>query len=324
MPTYAYRGDKSFIDHIAKRLEEAGFSREGEPEIADVVLTYCTNMTQLEDLYFGEESLVEAMVAGSVAIDLSPSTPNFANEINAMCTINDIAFISAPMVVKNQVASDAFTKSNLSCFAAGEDGAIQKASVILDAIFGDVQEVGSAGVAQLAKASNTLQKVAEVVSAIEGSTLFKAARTSVSSIDIKSFTPEATSPEAFFVLQAIQEERFDGDFTIEMLMAELSAAIMAADDYEVIIPQAEAAFHLLELLAMIGGAYKSPAALWLVYGEASEEKYEKAGLDWSRAQAYFSEDHEHEDSDPFDDMPMYDDIDMYADDESSLFGYSSN
>ena len=71
-------------------------------------------------------------------------------------------------------------------------------------------------------------------------------------------------------------------------MAELSAALTAADDVDLILPQAEACLHLLELLVVIGGADKAPSALALVYGE--EAACAENGLDWTRAeQAYASE-----------------------------------
>ena len=73
-----------------------------------------------------------------------------------------------------------------------------------------------------------------------------------------------------------------------MLLAELSAALMAADDAEVILPGVEATMHLLELLVVIGGADMAPAALSLVYQD--EAAGARAGLDWTRAeQAYASE-----------------------------------
>ncbi len=63
------------------------------------------------------------------------------------------------------------------------------------------------------------------------------------------------------MLAAVNTGRFDGTYTVEMLMSELSAALTAADDVDLILPQAEACLHLLELLAVIGGSDKAPAAL---------------------------------------------------------------
>ena len=98
----------------------------------------------------------------------------------------------------------------------------------------------------------------------------------------------AVSPQAERVLAAINDDRFSGPYTCEMFMAELSAALMAADDVDLILPQAEAAMHLLELLAVIGGSDLTPAALALVYGD--EKSCARHGLDWTRAeQAYGDE-----------------------------------
>ena len=119
-----------------------------------------------------------------------------------------------------------------------------------------------------------------------------------------------------------------------MLLAELSAALMAADDAEVILPGVEATMHLLELLVVIGGADMAPAALSLVYQD--EAAGARAGLDWTRAEVayghpaseededwsayddedgcgydHFREDHDYDD---------YDDFAPYNDD----FDYSSN
>ena len=96
--------------------------------------------------------------------------------------------------------------------------------------------------------------------------------------------------------EAVRAERFDGAFTLEMLMSELTMALAAADDVDLILPQGEAAQHLLELLAVIGGSDKGVAALSLIYGE--ESACAKHGLDWTRAeQVYGDHDHDHDDCD---------------------------
>lgn len=329
MATYAYRGNKNFIDEVGPRLESAGFSREGEVDVADFVVLYCSSMSELEEVYFGDDGIVQKMRPGSTIIDLSSATPNFAKESNAIATLSNLAMVEAPLSVKNMAQEAAFEHGNLTCYAAGDESALGHAGTLLNAVFGDIQRVGGAGSAQLAHAAATLQRVAELVSAIESSALFKASRSAVSSIDLRGADIQATSPEAYFVLQAISEERFESSFTCEMLYGDLVAAIMAADDYELIMPQAEAASHLLELIAVIGGSEMSPAALALVYG--SEEECAKHGLDWSRAQALYGGAAEDEDDladgfGAFDDYDGYDDYadDPYGEDASLGFGYSSN
>ena len=120
---------------------------------------------------------------------------------------------------------------------------------------------------------------------MEADALYRAVRRSSASLDQATERVGAATPVAEQVLAAVNTGRFDGTYTVEMFMAELSAALTAADDVDLILPQAEACLHLLELLAVIGGSDKAPAALALVYGE--EKTCAEQGLDWTRAeQAY--------------------------------------
>ena len=96
---------------------------------------------------------------------------------------------------------------------------------------------------------------------------------------------------------------------------------MAADDAEIILPQAEATMHLLELLAVIGGADMAPAALSLVYRD--EAAGAEAGLDWTRAEQAYGHDHHHDDDD--EDWDRFDDDDDWNDGaDYDGFDYSSN
>jgi 3-hydroxyisobutyrate dehydrogenase len=349
MPKYAFRGPSQIIGAFEPALTAAGFTREGEFDVADVIVTYCIGASALEELYFGEGGIVAMANPGSVVIDLSPTTPNLASETSAVCTISDLQFIEAPLICKNKVAADAFNKENLECYIASENEVPPVAFGFLNAIFGQVEHVGQPGSAQLVRAGITLQNVAETVSVVEAYSLFEAARTSVNGLDTTKLVPAAISSDTTFVLGALADKHFDGVFSIEMLMAEITAAIMAADDYELILPQAEAAFHLIELLAVIGGSDKNSAALALVYGN-NTEALEEQGLDWSRAEELYASNagdgydddccgHDHDYGHAHDEFGRdYDDFDRDQDDdydydddfiednfaEGSGFGYSVN
>ena len=158
---------------------------------------------------------------------------------------------------------------------------------MLEAVAGSVRDMGGAGAGQLARAAWTLQATAQIVSAVEADALYRAVRRSSSPFGEEALRVGAAAPLAESVLAAVDEGRFDGGYTVEMFMAELSAALTAADDADLILPQAEACLHLLELLAVIGGSDKAPSALALVYGE--EAACAEQGLDWTRAESAFGE-----------------------------------
>ena len=51
--SYAYVGAPSFIGAVEGRLADAGFSRVSDVASADIVVTFATSGSALEDLYFG-------------------------------------------------------------------------------------------------------------------------------------------------------------------------------------------------------------------------------------------------------------------------------
>jgi 3-hydroxyisobutyrate dehydrogenase len=97
------------------------------------------------------------------------------------------------------------------------------------------------------------------------------------------------SQEAF--VQALIGKDFEGSYTVGLMMAELSCALTAVESEDMVLPMADAAFHLYELLAIVGGAQYNPAALSLIFSD--EETCNEFGLDWSKAEA--GHDHDHDD-----------------------------
>lgn len=282
--TYLYHGDDAFLAAVQPRLEQAGFQRVADKAEASILVSFCTSSSHLEDLYFGEGGLVQDAPAGALLIDLSATTPSFARELNAVATVSDIPLIEAPFVVRDLTASSALDRGNLSCYVAG-DADSERARPFLDALFGTVKVVGAPGSAQLLRAARTLQTTAYLISVIEADALYHAQHRTAAGAGVDEGALEVESPDARRIIEAVHDGRFAGQYTVEMLMAALSSAIMAADDAELIMPQAEAALHLLELLCVIGGSDLAPTALALVYGE--EGAGAAAGLDWDRAEQLY-------------------------------------
>lgn len=298
---FAYAGNETVGAMVADRLAEIGYVRTTDLTDAAAIITYCTSQTALEDVYFDESGFVQAARPGTLLIDLSASTPSFARELNAVAVVSDLVSVEAPLVVVDMVRPDAFAdKDNLVCFTSGDEAGVEAARPFLEALAGSVQETGGPGSAQLARAAYTLQTTAQVTSAVEADALYRAVRRSSASLDQRIERVGAATPVAEFVLNAVNTGSFDGTYTVEMFMAELSAALTAADDVDLILPQAEACLHLLELLAVIGGADKSPASLALVYGE--ESTCAEQGLDWTRAEQAYGD----APQDGFDDFETYD------------------
>lgn len=325
---YAFRGQEKIGTYIKETLEKKGYLLEENLEDADLIFTYCTSQTALEDAYYDSDGIMQLAHEGAVLIDLSPATPQFAKELNALSQINDFNQVSAPVILDSAFDHDALSADGyITCFMGGDEKACDAARPVLEELVSHIELMPTAAEAALAKAVYTLQLSAQVVATIEADALYRAC--SERSLGTSAAGQVgAVSPLAQNVLAAIHDEKFESTYTVEICMAELVAAITAADDADLILPHAEAAMHILELLAIVGGIDLSPLAMSLLYGD--EEACERHGLDWSRAQEAYGSDsdgssaamphlHNHDDED-FDDFDSYDDSD-YAD---GMGGYSEN
>ena len=313
---YVFLGDEGFHDEVATRLANAGLERCIDVDDAGVVITYCTSQSTLEDAYFDEGGFVQSANPGTLLIDFSASTPGFARELGAVATVSDLGFVEAPLALSDMFAARPFERDNISVYVSGEQDALEAAAYVLDAVAATVEKCGAAGTAQLARSVRTLQVAAACVSAIEANALVNAAHRAALGNGLSSVEFSGLSPEAQSVLEAVRAKRYEGAFTAEMFLSELQAALATADDADLILPQAEATMHLVELLEVIGGSFKSPSALALVYGEEAE--CAENGLDWSRAEEAYGQGASE------DDDYGYDDDDDCGHDHDHGFGYSAN
>ena len=337
--TYYYTGHDTIGAHIAHRLGASGWTRVDDVADADFAFTYCTHAGALEDAYFEQDGLVKNAEPGTVLIDLSPSTPSFAREVSAVATVSDLVPVEAPIALIDPHGAEAFDDlDNIVCYLAGDEDAIESARDVLALIAGTVVATGGAGTAQLAKTAHTVQVAGQIMSAVEADAIRRATRAAglvgemgeAGEPKARNAAPASSSP---FLTElgrsterAIAQDDFEGPYTVEMLMAEVVATMTAADDVDLILPQLEAIMHLLEVIAVIGGADMAPASVSLAY--RSEEESARVGLDWTRAASLFS-DHEHHhgehgDEDDLDDYDAFDDYESFGGFGGGFGGYSAN
>lgn len=178
---------------------------------------------------------------------------------------------------------------------------------LLAAIARTVEMCGAPGMGQLAKCACALNQAAQVVALVESDALCRVTADADTAARIlqTAANEKVLSPSVQHLHQAIRDKQFAGSYTVEAMMNELESALTAADDIDLIMPQAESAEYLLQLLSMIGGVEMAPSTLALIYGDEAE--CAKYGLDWSRAEEAYAQFGPAEDDD--DDYDDYDDDD---------------
>lgn len=300
--TFSFEGEPDVGSHIKEFLSAAGFTSAPTTE-ADVVFTYCVSESALEDTYYDSKGILQTAKKDVVLVDLSPSTVSFAQELCAMGSVSEKHVLDAPLVVQNIVSSQAFSDSlNLAMVVGGSEEVFKRVEPMLRSIATKVLWMGKAGCGQATKVALTLSSAAALVGIVEACASLKSSEAQEASVSEEDYLDVALSlraltPAQESFIQAMEDEEFkDASFTIEHLMGELAAALACVDDGDVILPQAEAGFRLMELLALVGGVAYNPAALKLVF--ADEETSKKYGLDWSRAEGAYEHDHECDCDDP--------------------------
>lgn len=286
--TFCFTGEPEVGTCIEAMLKAGGFTQAKVAD-ADVVFTYRISESELEDLYYESSGILQLSKKDAVLIDLSPSTVSFAQELCAMGSVSEKHVLDAPLVIKDILAPDAFSKSqNLGIVAGGSEDVFKRVEPMLRSIASHVMWMGKAGCGQSTKIALTLSSAATLVGLVEAYTAMRVSKVSIDEedfVDVASAFSMLTPAQESFVLALSENDFEDASFTIEYAMGELAAALASVDDNDLILPQAEACFRLMELLAMVGGVSYDPSALKLVF--ADEETSKKYGLDWSRVEGAY-------------------------------------
>ena len=323
--TFAFAGDQAVGQIVAAKLQEAGYVLAAGLASADYIFTYCVTQVQLEDILLGTGGAIESAKEGCCIIDLSPSTLTLAKEVYAIARVNELQSLDAPVVLKDPCEHDAFGNSeNIMMLVGGEDGAFADAEPLLRVIAGDVRHVGLPGSGQLSKAMCTVQQAASIVSLVEARALAKVQ--GETGIDAVAAAVDAglMPAGAVSVYHAMVDNHFHGTYSCQVMMAEITAAMLMAEEEQLVLPQAEACQRLLELFLVVGGANLAIPGLALAY--ASEEESAPYGLDWSRAEGIFENEHDHEHGhhhshDGYDEYDDYGYEYGYEDDEDGYAGF---
>ncbi len=323
MTTFAFFGDEVITKAFITVFTEARYS-QAPSSSAEVILTYQASLSGLEELYFGDDGIVMNACDGAVFVDLSPTVPSFADELYQLATVNNATLVAAPLIVKNPVMQQAFTPSNVMIVAGAEHAAYEQVRDLLQVLAKRVLFFGSVSEAQTYKMAHTVAhasgmvSLAESFAALRGVGVDESLTSSVTCdpedlVDILTTSTGLSSGQDSFV-QAMIEFEFEGTYTVGIVMAELAAALAWLEETDMLLPQADASFHLYELLALVGGASYNPAALSLLF--APEEETKAYNLNWSAVE----ERYDHESSNEYDEYVL-DDYEAEYDDDRCVCGH---
>lgn len=284
--TYAFKGDEVIGDYLSRKLDENGYEQVSNIALADAVFVHCFHTGAIEDVFFDDDGLIKEATAETYLINLSPSTPSLAREVSAVAAVNDLRCVEAPLALKDPLAPKGLQDAaNLLVYVGGEAQDCDAVRDCLEVLADSIVRSGDNGSAQLAKVCHTIRQASDVIAAVEELALCHSFHHDVASYVAGEFPLYLTDEALLKLTRSVNAGDFTSGYTNALLMSDVVAAMAAADDANLILPQLEAALHILELFGVIGGADKGVAALALLYRDEAEGVAQ--GLDWSRAQEYY-------------------------------------
>lgn len=309
--TFAFIGDTEVGARLGAHLLQAGYTASNDFAQAEVVFTYAGSPSLLEDVYYGTPGLIQDAADGALLVDLSPTVPSFARELNAVAAVNNRYFIDAPFTLRDTSVEDAFIDArNIIILAGGSEKIYKRVHPLLSCMAKTCRYMGGVGAGQTAKVALTLQNAASLMGMVEA---FASHSFTEDAYDLDELFDIASTagfiaPAMAGVFDALCNKAYRGTYTMEMLMGELNAALMFSEEQETAFPQADSAFHLLQLLGVVGAAQLAPTGAVLAF--ATQDEATSFGLDWSRAEGMY---HDHDEDDEDDNDFIFDDEDFESD-----------
>ncbi len=249
----------------ADRLAELGADVASAPvEIAkrvDVVITMISNDQAIEEVFFGDNGLFQALKPGTVLIDNSTISPVLAKRLGAEAANRFCDFIDAPVTGSKPAAID----GTLLFMAGGDKKVVAEHEELLLAMGREVIYMGPSGSGANAKlAHNTIVGI-NASGLIEGMAI--AAK---SGIDASAFLRVvqgggAASKQAELKGRKIIEEDYSVQFSLELMLKDLKLSSALTDTLGVSTPMLESAKSLFQLGQAAGYGELDLSALARVY-----------------------------------------------------------
>ena len=243
---------------------------------ADVVFTMLGYPSDVEDVYLSTNGLVRAAKKGAYLVDLTTSSAQLAKDIHDACEVEDKHAFDCP-VTGGDAGAQAGT---LTLIVGAKESYTAPVLPILQTFSDKIYYMGGAGKGQTAKLCNQVSLAACMVGYADAMALAEQGGLDVGQVlDMVSHGMGGS-----VAMERLAPKSLEGDykpgFLVEHLRKDLGLALAQAEDTDIMLPGAETAYTLYDMLYQIGGARLGTQALSLLYQD--EATCTAAGLDWTK------------------------------------------
>ena len=244
----------------------------------NLVITSLATGNDVEDLYFGENALLELLSPGSRALDLSFVPPTLAREVHAMAAVSDIEFVDSPILNLGD-------SEEPIAFVGGARASQDYVAPVLPYFARNIIQHSEPGEGQFAAMISVISFAGSLMGAVESVALASAAQFPwESTLNTLASTAGGSRALAAYA-PLVHDGNYGGRIKVRDFLLALDVALTGAEALDVTVPLTETAYQLFDLLSIVGGDELNIQALALLYSD--EQTCADHGLDWELAEAQF-------------------------------------
>ncbi|PKH11788.1 NAD(P)-dependent oxidoreductase [Planomicrobium sp. MB-3u-38] len=256
----------------AQNLVEAGAEWQESPKMvamdAEVIFTMVGYPSDVEEIYFGEEGIINNAKEGTVLVDMTTSKPELAREIFKAALQKGLSALDAPVSGGDIGARNGL----LSIMVGGEESSFKQVQPLLDLFGGNIVYQGPAGSGQHTKmcnqiiiASNMMGVSESLIYALKADLDPETVLLSISSGAAGSWSLSNLAPKMI-------SRNFEPGFYIKHFIKDMKIALEEADLMGLDLPALRLSLRLFENLAEKGYQDKGTQALIVQYEDTNNKE----------------------------------------------------
>lgn len=261
---HVYNRTKKKTDSL---VEAGAIWQESPAEVmkqSNVIITIVGYPTDVEETYFGEKGILNAVKSGDVLIDMTTSQPSLAVKIYEAAKEKGAEALDAPVSGGDKGAQN----GTLTTMVGGDQATFEKVKPILDVFSGKVMLQGPAGSGQHTKMANQIMIAGTMTGMTELMAYAKAAGLDVAKVIEQVSSGAAGNWSLANYSPRILTDDYSPGFFVKHFIKDLKIALEEADKLGVDLPGTKLAKDLYERLAGKGFEDAGTQALIKLWWEA--------------------------------------------------------
>jgi 3-hydroxyisobutyrate dehydrogenase len=258
-----YNRTKSRADEIISLGAEWRNSPAEVAASSDVVITMVGYPRDVEEVYFGQDGILDQVRKGTLLIDMTTSTPKLAQSIYDAARERGAAALDAPVSGGDIGAREA----RLTIMVGGEQAAFDRAKPVFEKMGRTITLLGGAGAGQHTKMCNQIAIASGMLGVCEALAYAEGAGLDQTLMSETISTGAAASWSLSNYGPRIIAGNFEPGFYVKHFIKDMEIALQAAEEMGLETPGLSLALKLYQRLAEEGHENDGTHALYRLYSE---------------------------------------------------------